>query len=85
MKTNQENKAKPALKLTERQIADFTKLAELQKEGDANGKDRKLITDAYRACAVENDDALASDGGVRDGKLKVWSEVKRTRHAEIVE
>ena len=43
MKTNQENKAKPAaLKLTERQIADFTRLAELQKEGDANGKDRKL-------------------------------------------
>ena len=86
MKTNQENKAKPAaLKLTERQVADFTKLAELQKEGDANGKDRKLITDAYRAFAVENHDALASDGGVRAGKLKVWIEVKRTLHAEIVE
>ena len=73
------------LKLTERQIADFTKLAELQKEGDANGKDRKLITDAYRAFAVENHDALAAESGVRAGKLKVWIEVKRTLRAEIVE
>ena len=84
-KTKQEQAEKPALELTERQIADFTRLAELQKEGDANGKDRKLITDAYRAFAVENHDALASDGGVRAGKLKVWIEVKRTLHAEIVE
>ena len=86
METKKEKKVKAQeLKLTERQIADFTKLAELQKEGDANGKDRKLITDAYRAFAVENHDALASDGGVRAGKLKVWIEVKRTLHAEIVE
>ena len=86
METKKEKKEKSGgLKLTERQIADFTKLAELQKEGDANGKDRKLITDAYRAFAVENHDALASDGGVRDGKLKVWIEVKRTLHAEMVE
>ena len=86
METKKEKKEKSGgLKLTERQVADFTKLAELQKEGDANGKDRKLITDAYRAFAVENHDALASDGGVRAGKLKVWIEVKRTLHAEIVE
>ena len=86
METKKEKKVKAQeLKLTERQVADFTKLAELQKEGDANGKDRKLITDAYRAFAVENHDALASDGGVRAGKLKVWIEVKRTLHAEIVE
>ena len=86
METKKEKKVKAQeLKLTERQIAYFTKLAELQKEGDANGKDRKLITDAYRAFAVENHDALASDGGVRAGKLKVWIEVKRTLRAEIVE
>ena len=86
MKSKTETRGKPAaLKLTERQIADFTKLAELQKEGDANGKDRKLITDAYRAFAVENHDALASDGGVRAGKLKVWIEVKRTLHAAIID
>ena len=86
MKSKTETREKPAaLKLTERQVADFTKLAELQKEGDANGKDRKLITDAYRAFAVENHDALAADGGVRAGKLKVWIEVKRTLHAEMVE
>ena len=68
METKKEKKVKAQeLKLTERQIADFTKLAELQKEGDANGKDRKLITDAYRAFAVENHDALAASGGVRAG------------------
>ena len=84
-KTKQEQAEKPALELTEQQIADFTRLAECQKDADANGKERKLITDAYRAFAVENHDALASDGGVRAGKLKVWIEVKRTLHAEIVE
>ena len=87
MKDNKtETKGKPGgLKLTERQIADFTKLAELQKDNDANGKDRKDITDAYRAFVAENHDALAAKGGVRAGKLKVWIEVKRTLHAEIVE
>ena len=73
------------LKLTEQQIADFTKLAELQKDGDANSGSRKLITDAYRAFMAENHDALAAKGGVRAGKLKVWIEVKRTLRAEIVE
>ena len=85
MKDKTENKGKPGLKLTEQQIADFTKLAELQKDGDANGKDRKLITDAYRAFMEANHDALATKGGVRAGKLKVWIEVKRTLRAEIVE
>ena len=84
-KTKQEQPEKPALELTEQQIADFTKLAECQKDADANGKDRKLITDAYRAFAVENQDALTAEGGVRAGKLKVWLELKRTLHAEIVE
>ena len=83
--TKQEQAEKPALKLTEQQIADFTKLAELQKEGDANGKDRKLITDAYRAFAEDNQAALAAESGVRAGKLKVWVEVKRELHAMIVE
>ena len=86
MKAKQETKEKACgLTLTERQIEDFTRLAQLQKDGAANIKDRRLITDAYRAFAVENHDALASDGGVRAGKLKVWIEVKRTLHAEIVE
>ena len=89
MKTKQETKQeqaeKPELKLTEQQIADFTRLAELQKDGDANSDSRKLITDAYRAFAAENHDALAAKGGVRAGKLKVWIEVKRTLRAEIVE
>ena len=86
MKDKTENKGKSGgLKLTEQQITDFTKLAELQKDGDANSKDRKDITDAYRAFAVENHDALAASGGVRAGKLKVWIEVKRELHAEIVD
>ena len=89
MKAKQETKqgqsAKPALALTERQVADFTKLAELQKDIAADGKARKLITDAYKAFVVENQDALAADGGVRAGKLKVWVEVKRELHSAIVE
>ena len=86
MKTRQETKAKSeGLKLTEQQVADFTRLAALQKDGEANGKDRKDITDAYRAFMVDNHDALAAKGGVRAGKLKVWIEVKRTLRAEMVE
>ena len=89
MKAKQETKQvqekKPELKLTEQQIADFTRLAELQKDGEANGNSRKLITDAYKAFAAENHDALSASGGVRAGKLKVWIEVKRTLRAEIVE
>ena len=84
-KTKQEQAEKPALELTEQQIADFTKLAELQKDGEANSGNRKLITDAYKAFMVENHDALAAKSGVRAGKLKVWIEVKRTLRAEIVE
>ena len=86
MKTKQETKAKPELALTEQQIADFTKLAELQKDGTANSRDRKLITDAYKAFAKDNHAALdAERGGVRAGKLKVWIEVKRELHATIVD
>ena len=84
-KTKQEQAEKPGLELTEQQIADFTRLAALQKDGEANSDSRKLITDAYRAFAAENHDALAAKGGVRAGKLKVWIEVKRTLRAEIVE
>ena len=84
-KTKQEQAEKPALELTEQQIADFTKLAELQKDIAADGKSRKLITDAYKAFAEDNHDALAAEGGVRAGKLKVWIEVKRELHATIVE
>ena len=84
MKTKQETKAKPELELTEQQIADFTKLAELQKDGTANSRDRKLITDAYKAFAAENHDALSAEGGVRVGNLRVWIEVTRAIHAEIV-
>ena len=73
------------LELTDQQIADFTKLAELQKDSDANNSSRKLITDAYKAFVLDNHDALAAKGGVRAGKLKVWIEVKRTLHAEIVD
>ena len=83
--TKQETAAKPALELTEQQIADFTKLAELQQGLAADGKSRKLITDAYKAFAIANQDALAAEGGVRAGKLKVWVEVKRELHAEIVD
>ena len=86
MKGKTETKGKSdGLKLTEQQIADFTKLAELQKDGETNSDNRKLITDAYKAFAVENHDALAAKGGVRAGKLKVWIEVKRTLRADIVE
>ena len=86
MKTKQETKAKSeGLELTERQVEDFTRLAQLQKDGAANIKDRRLITDAYKAFAAENHDALAARGGIRAGKLKVWIEVKRTLRAEIVE
>ena len=84
-KTKQEQAEKPALALTEQQIADFTRLAELQKAGDDNSSSRKLITDAYKAFAAENQDALSARGGIRAGKLKVWIEVKRTLRAEIVE
>ena len=91
MKTKQETKAKqeqaekPGLELTEQQIADFTKLAELQKDIAADGKARKLITDAYKAFVIKYQHALAAEGGVRAGKLKVWVEVKRELHAMIVE
>ena len=86
METKKEKTGKPKeLKLTEQQIADFTKLAELQKDGEANGSSRKLITDAYKAFVIQNQDALTAEGGVRSGKLKVWVELKRTLHAEIVE
>ena len=85
-KAKQEQAEKPELELTEQQIADFTKLAELQKTGSENTKRRKDITDAYRAFAKDNQDALNPDkGGVRSGKLKVWVEVKRELHAVIVE
>ena len=40
-KTKQEQAEKPALTLTERQVEDFTKLAQLQKDGAANIKDRR--------------------------------------------
>ena len=83
--TKQEQAEKPGLELTEQQIADFTKLAEYQKDADTNGKERKLITDAYKAFVIKNQDALSAEGGVRSGKLKVWVELKRTLHAEIVE
>ena len=83
-KTKQEQAEKPALELTERQIEDFTKLAQLQKDGAANIKDRRLITDAYKAFAAENHDALSAEGGVRVGNLRVWIEVTRAIHAEIV-
>ena len=84
MKTKQ-TQATGGLELTDQQIADFTKLAELQKDSDANSSSRKLITDAYKAFVLDNHDALAAKGGVRAGKLKVWIEVKRTLHAEIVD
>ena len=84
-KTKLEPSEKGGLVLTEQQIADFTKLAECQKDADANGKERKLITDAYKAFVIQNQDALTAEGGVRSGKLKVWVELKRTLHAEIVE
>ena len=39
-KTKLEPSEKGGLVLTEQQIADFTKLAECQKDADANGKER---------------------------------------------
>ena len=85
-KAKQEQAEKPGLELTEQQIADFTRLAELQKDIAADGKSRKLITDAYKAFAKDNHAALdAERGGVRAGKLKVWIEVKRELHAAIVD
>ena len=86
-KTKQEQPAKPALELTEQQIADFTKLAALQRVGDGNSAARKDITDVYRPFMKANQDALCADkgGGVRVGKLKVWIAVKRELHAEIVD
>ena len=89
-KTNHEGKTETkekacGLTLTERQIEDFTRLAQLQKDGAANIKDRRLITDAYRAFAAENEEALSAEGGVRAGRLKVWIEVTRAIHAAIVE
>ena len=84
-KTKQEQAEKPGLELTEQQIADFTRLAELQKDIAADGKARKLIADAYKAFAAANQDALSAESGVRAGKLKVWIEVKRELHAMIVE
>ena len=56
----------------------------VQKDGAANIKDRRLITDAYKAFAAENHDALSAEGGVRVGNLRVWIEVTRAIHAEIV-
>ena len=89
MKTKQETKQaqaeRPALKLTAKQVEDFTKLAQLQKDGAKNGSDRRLITDAYKAFAQEHHDALSAEGGVRAGKLKVWIEVKRELHAEVAD
>ena len=73
------------LTLTEQQIADFTELAKLQKAGSENNKDRKQLTDAYKSFAIKNHDALAAEGGVRAGNLKVWIEVSRTLRAEIVD
>ena len=84
--SEKQEKNEKELKLTEQQIADFTKLAELQKDGTANSRDRKLITDAYKAFAKDNHAALdAERGGVRAGKLKVWIEVKRELHATVID
>ena len=87
MKTKQETRqgqaARPELKLTEQQVEDFTKLAQLQKDGAKNGSDRRLITDAYKAFAQEHHDALSAEGGVRAGKLRVWIEVKRELRAKV--
>ena len=71
-KAKQEPSAMPGLELTEQQIADFTRLAELQKGIATDGKARKRITDAYRAFMEDNQAALATESGVRAGKLKVW-------------
>ena len=81
--TRQGQAARPELKLTEQQVEDFTKLAQLQKDGAKNGSDRRLITDAYKAFAQEHHDALSAEGGVRAGKLRVWIEVKRELRAKV--
>ena len=39
--SEKQEKNEKELKLTEQQIADFTRLAELQKDGDANSSSRK--------------------------------------------
>ena len=80
-----EKQEQKELKLTDRQIEDFTRLAQLQKTDSANGKERRLITDAYKAFASENEKVLATEAGVRAGKLKVWVEIKRTLHAAIID
>ena len=86
MKAKQETKEKvQGLQLTEQQIADFTRLAELQKDIAADGKARKRITDAYKAFAEDNQDALSAECGVRAGKLKVWIEVRRELRAEVID
>ena len=88
MKKNEKqesNEKQEELKLTDRQIEDFTRLAQLQKTDSANGKERRLITDAYKAFASENEKVLATEAGVRAGKLKVWVEIKRTLHAAIID
>ena len=86
METKKEKTGKPKeLKLTEQQIADFTRLAELQKDIAADGKARKHITDAYKAFAEDNQDALSAECGVRAGKLKVWIEVRRELRAEVID
>ena len=86
MKAKQETKTKvQGLQLTEQQIADFTRLAELQKDIAADGKARKRITDAYKAFAEDNQDALSAECGVRAGKLKVWIEVRRELRAEVID
>ena len=88
MKKNEKqesNEKQEELKLTDRQIEDFTRLAQLQKTDSANGKERRLITDAYKAFASENEKVLATEAGVRAGKLKVWVEIKRTLHAAIMD
>ena len=81
--TRQGQAARPELKLTEQQVEDFTKLAQLQKDGAKNGSDRRLITDAYKAFAQEHHDALSAEGGVCAGKLRVWIEVKRELRAKV--
>ncbi len=73
------------LQLTGQQINDFTRLAQFQEAGAAASKESKEIKDAYKRFMIDNQDALASKNGVRAGKLKVWVEIRRELHAEIVE
>ena len=81
MKKNEKQESSEKQEKNEKEL----KLTELQKDGDANSSSRKLITDAYKAFAIDNQDALASKRGVRAGKLKVWIEVKRTLRAAIID